>query len=96
MNEDFGKPHPALNTFLHWLQETQNATRDRISRIDGGQEAPRRRKNVYVRLDDRISAYKTRFVQARANIPIMAGFQTLLPEIQQYLYALRYLWNNHD
>lgn len=86
LNVDFGHPHPAVNKFLHWLQESHHANQVRIRQLQHG-APPRARDQVYVRIDRNISTAKVMFIQHRA---LLQGQDALIRESETYLRYIMY------
>ena len=59
--------------------------------LDENGEPPRQRDHRYARVDDQISQAKRIFLDNRALMPVNAGFNALLPEIDQYMRNLRHI-----
>ena len=55
------------------------------------EKPPRQRDHRYVRVDDQISLAKRIFLDNRALMPVNAGFNALLPAIDQYMRHLRHI-----
>ena len=59
--------------------------------LDENGEPPRQRDHRYVRVDDQIWLAKRIFLDNRALMPVNAGFNALLPEIDQYMRHMRHI-----
>jgi len=59
--------------------------------LDENGEPPRQRDHRYVRVDDQIWLAKRIFLDNRTLMPVNAGFNALLPEIDQYIRNLRHI-----
>ena len=59
--------------------------------MDENGEPLRQRDHRYVRVDDQISLAKRIFLDNRALMPVNAGFNALLPKIDQYMRNLRHI-----
>jgi len=60
LNSRFGMPHPALRTFLDWLQHCQYETQCRIIQLSNGRP-PKPKSAIYKKLDENIQAAKLEF-----------------------------------
>uniref|UniRef100_A0A915JJT0 Uncharacterized protein n=1 Tax=Romanomermis culicivorax TaxID=13658 RepID=A0A915JJT0_ROMCU len=87
INHDFGHPHPALNSFLNWLQESSHVTNIRMQQLLNGNEQPRRRNPRYQVVDRRLLDAKNQF--ERQHALVIGGFnQDVLQDIQIFMRQL--------
>ena len=99
LKHSFSGIHPALNTFLSWLQKRQFIVQSYIISLNAGTSAPRTRKEKYIQIDNQMDNLKAHFIERYdwiTNYAIIEPFRTesFINCMYVYCHVVSYLFGN--